>query len=103
MKEALTAMLGSKKVLTGVIAAVTSFLLMTSAKHGFALTEEQAVFLVKGVLALAATVIAGQGLADFGKEKAKIDAALAQDWVSAKPATELPTAEAPASPQPPSS
>lgn len=95
MKEALAGLLGSKKALAAVIGSVTSFLLLASAKHGFALTEEQAMFLVKGVLALTAAVIAGQGLADFGKEKAKIEATLAA------PEATAPAAEPPA-PQPPS-
>jgi hypothetical protein len=95
MKEVITGLLSSKKVLTGVIASVTSFLVLTAAKHGYALTEEQAMFLVKGILAVAAAVIAGQGLADFGKEKAKIEATL----VAPEPAAPA----APASPQPPSS
>lgn len=78
MKEALAAMLGSKKVLTGVIASGVSFLLMAAAKNGYALSEDQAMFLVKGVLGLAGAVILGQGLADFGKEKAKIEATLTE-------------------------
>jgi hypothetical protein len=90
MKEALAGLFGSKKVLTAVIASAVSFLLLTAAKHGYALSEDQAMFLTKGVLAIAGAVVLGQGLADFGKEKAKIEATLASP-------------EEPAAPQPPSS
>lgn len=91
MKEALTAMLGSKKVLTAVIAAVTAFLLAVAGKYGFVLDPATAVLLVKGALGLGATVVLGQGLADFGKEKAKIDSTLAgPDDAIASPAPDAP-------------
>lgn len=86
MKEAFAAMLGSKKMLTGVIASVTSFLLVTAGKYGVVLDQESALLLVKIVLALSAAVILGQGAADFGKEKAKIDAVLAEQAKQVPPA-----------------
>ena len=66
MWDAIKALFGSKKFL-GMVVGV---LLTLFGKIGFGITEEQ----TWGVVLLVASFITGQGLADLGKEKAKVEA-----------------------------
>lgn len=73
MKQALTALLGSKKVLTFLITLLALFL---TRKVG--LDEAQATELAREIVVLAGTLLGAQGLADLGKEKAKAEKAKAE-------------------------
>jgi len=73
--EALKGLLGSKKAIAGLAGVVVATLVTLAGKHGYGLDPEAASMLVKAVLGLAGVYILGQGAADIGKEKAKIEAA----------------------------
>ena len=75
MKEALKGLFGSKKALTGMAAVATSALLLLAQKHGYGLDPASTKLLIGAVLGLAGTFIVGQGVADWGKEAAKIQTA----------------------------
>lgn len=68
MKHALGDLLASKKFLTAVVA----FIVAVAGKFGFDLDEATVMALISPFLIL----IPGQGIADIGKEKAKVEAAL---------------------------
>ena len=75
MKAALAGLFGSKKALTGMAAVATSALLLLAQKHGYGLDPAATKLLIAGVLGLAGTFIVGQGVADWGKEAAKVQTA----------------------------
>src|SRR4029078_13260730 len=69
MLNALTGLLGSTKVLMTVAGLIVAFL----AKRGFNVSDE----IVLAILGFFASAVLGQGMADKGKEAAKIDAVAA--------------------------
>jgi len=75
MKEALKGLFGSKKALAGIAGAATTALLLLAQKHGYGLDPEATKLLIGAVLGLAGTYVLGQGVADWGKEAAKVQAA----------------------------
>lgn len=75
MKEALKGLFGSKKALATMAGTVTSALVMVAAKQGWGLDPAAAESLVKVILGLVAAYVLGQGVADWGKEAAKVQAA----------------------------
>lgn len=78
MKEALKGLLGSKKALAALAGSITSAGVLLAAKHGYGLDPAAAETLVKAVLGLVGLYIVGQGAADWGKEKAKVEIAAAE-------------------------
>jgi len=75
MKEALKGLFGSKKALAAMGGAAASALIMLAAKHGYGLDPAATATLVQAILGLAGLFIVGQGIADVGKEKAKVESA----------------------------
>lgn len=75
MKEALTGLFGSKKALAAMAGTVTSTLVLMAAKHGYGLDPAAAETLVKVILGIVGAYVLGQGVADWGKEGAKVQAA----------------------------
>lgn len=65
MLDKLKALFTSKKF----ICTVVGILLVIAGKVGIGITEDQ----MWAIVALIASFVTGQGLADFGKEKAKIE------------------------------
>jgi len=75
MKEALAGLLGSKKALAAMAGTVTSALILLAAKRGYGLDPAAAETLVKVILGIVAAYVLGQGVSDWGKESAKVQAA----------------------------
>lgn len=73
MKTALVALLESKKVWTTIIGLFATFFGAWLAKHGFDLSDAHTEKVAEGITALFTMLLAGQALADHGKEKAKIE------------------------------
>ncbi len=67
MKEMLKALIGSKKFMT----ALVSCLVGLAAKVGLELSPDE----ITAILSPALAYIVGQGVADHGKERAKVEAA----------------------------
>lgn len=65
MSKALKDMFGSKKAIAMIVGLIVSF----AGKYGLELPTEELTAILSPVLAY----IVGQGLADAGKEKARID------------------------------
>ena len=75
MKEALAGLFSSKKALAAMAGTVASTLVMVAAKHGYGLDPAAAEKLVQVILGIVAAYVVGQGVADWGKEGAKVQAA----------------------------
>lgn len=73
MKEALIGLFSSKKALTGLAAAATTAVILLAQKAGYGLEPEATKLLVGAVLSLASVYILGQGVADMGKERSKLE------------------------------
>ena len=84
MKAALAGLFGSKKALAGMAAVATSALILLAQKHGYGLDPNATKLLIGAVLGLSGTFIVGQGVADWGKEAAKIQAAAMNVYASAE-------------------
>jgi len=72
LKKALAGALGSKKALGTIIGGIGALATLLSTKFGISI--ELATLALTGLVALISAYVVGQGLADFGKEKAKLDA-----------------------------
>jgi uncharacterized membrane protein YeaQ/YmgE (transglycosylase-associated protein family) len=72
MKKALVDMFGSKKALAAMAGTVASALVLLAGKQGYALDAAAAQSLVQVILGLVGAYVLGQGVADLGKEKAKL-------------------------------
>lgn len=90
MKEALVGLFSSKKALAGMAGTAATALILLAQKAGYGLDPEATKLLVQSVLGLAGLYILGQGAADWGKEKTKVEAAL---WEVAGSAKKLPAEE----------
>ena len=93
MKEALVGLFSSKKALAGIAGTATSALLLLAQKHGYGLDAEATSLLVKAVLGLAGLYIVGQGAADWGKEKTKLELAAKKVLETAEKLPEKPEPE----------
>lgn len=87
MKEALVGLFSSKKAIAGMAGTATTALILLAQKAGYGLDPEATKLLVGAVMGLAAVYILGQGAADWGKERAKAEAAF---WEVAQSAKKLP-------------
>ncbi|MGD9727800.1 MAG: hypothetical protein AB7L09_00105 [Nitrospira sp.] len=84
MKEALIGLFSSKKALAGMAATATTALILLAQKFGYGLDPESTKLLVSAVMGLSGVYILGQGAADLGKEKAKVETALYQVFEKAQ-------------------
>jgi len=75
MKEALAGLIGSKKALAAIGGAAASALALLASKYGYGLDAAATQTLIQSFLGLVGLYIVGQGAADWGKEKAKVEAA----------------------------
>lgn len=79
LRGTLRDLLNSKKVVTAlvtvIVTALAGFLLPIARKYGLPIDESTITEFVLGVLGIGGVTLVGQGLADHGKEAAKIDAA----------------------------
>lgn len=91
MLEALKGLFGSKKALAAMGGTVAATLVTLAGKHGVALDPAGAEKLVMVILGIVCAYVLGQGVADWGKEAAKVQEA-AQEALFAK-AKELEAAE----------
>jgi hypothetical protein len=78
MMEALKGALGSKKALAAMGGTVASTLVTMAGKYGVLLDPAGAEKLVMVILGIVAAYVLGQGVADWGKEAAKVQAAAAE-------------------------
>jgi len=84
MKEALAGLFSSKKALAAMAGTVASTLVMVAAKHGYGLDPAAAEKLVQVILGIVAAYVVGQGVADWGKEGAKVQAAAMEAAMTAQ-------------------
>lgn len=73
LKRFLSAIAGSKKAVAAVAAVLFVFLAPVLGKVGLTVTEDE----LQQVLGVVIAYLVGQGLADTGKERAKLEAAKA--------------------------
>lgn len=99
MKEALKGLFSSKKALAGMAGVAATALILVAQKLGYGLDPDATKLLVGSVLGLAGLYIVGQGAADMGKEKAKVEMALMEVLQSAHKLEELPEDEELTEPQ----
>lgn len=90
LKRFLSAIAGSKKAVAAVAAVLFVFLAPILGKVGLTVTEDE----LQQVLGVAIAYLVGQGLADTGKERAKLEAAKAAP-VPAPAPTPAPAPELP--------
>jgi len=74
LKGMLVGLLGSKKFGMLIIGMVATALISVSAHLGLDLPKEEAQALATKLVILVGSAIGAQGIADLGKEKAKIEA-----------------------------
>lgn len=91
MKEALAGLFSSKKALATMAGMAATALITLAGKYGWALDPAAAKTLTAAVLGLVGLYVLGQGAADLGKEKAKIEAAAMALASTAKKAPETPS------------
>lgn len=84
MKEALVGLFSSKKALAGIAGTAATTLILLAQKAGYGLDPEATKLLVTAVMGLASVYILGQGAADWGKEKTKVEAAAIELLASAQ-------------------
>ena len=84
MKEALVGLFSSKKALAGMAGTTATALILLAQKAGYGLDPEATKLLVSAVLGLAGLYILGQGAADWGKERSKVELAAIQVLSTAK-------------------
>lgn len=93
MKEALAGLFGSKKALAAMAGTVAATLVTVAGKQGWALDPAAAESLVKVILGLVGAYVLGQGVADWGKEKAKVESAAKELLSTAEKLPEEPEKE----------
>lgn len=85
VKELLVALLGSKKFVAFLVSLVVMLVTAISGKFGLGITDEQANDLSLKVVGLASSYLVGQGIADHGKEAARVQASSTETTKAAAP------------------